>query len=336
MICEELMMKIYMWGTGRIAGKVLDVYMKIDDIEGFIDNSGKKDMYMGKKVFKPMEMLQLHYDAIVVANLAAESCYEQCIELGIDVSKVILLYNNCKLTDINQNYEFMKEVLGEKYAKIVKERYHIVRGVEAYGKSDFIKLVKIKDYNKNDYVRIETFELAVKEIKKRNLKGNTAEAGVFRGEFAQYINAAFPDKTLYLFDTFEGFDSDEARNELNNGNCSDAFIEAYKNTNIRQVLDKMSRLDKIVIKQGLFPDSLGQMEDRFCFVSLDMDFEESIYQGLIYFYPRLEKGGYIFIHDYNSSLRGVESAVDRFERETGTLICKVPLCDANGTLVITK
>lgn len=336
MICEELMMKIYMWGTGRIAGKVLDVYMKIDDIEGFIDNSGKKDMYMGKKVFKPMEMLQLHYDAIVVANLAAESCYEQCIELGIDVSKVILLYNNCKLTDINQNYEFMKEVLGEKYAKIVKERYHIVRGVEAYGKSDFIKLVKIKDYNKNDYVRIETFELAVKEIKKRNLKGNTAEAGVFRGEFAQYINAAFPDKTLYLFDTFEGFDSDEARNELNNGNCSDAFIEAYKNTNIRQVLDKMNCLDKIVIKQGLFPDSLGQMEDRFCFVSLDMDFEESIYQGLIYFYPRLEKGGYIFIHDYNSSLRGVESAVDRFERETGTLICKVPLCDANGTLVITK
>lgn len=329
-------MKIYMWGTGRIAGKVLDVYMKTDDIEGFIDNSGKKDMYMGKKVFKPMEMLQLHYDAIVVANLAAESCYEQCIELGIDVSKVILLYNNCKLTDINQNYEFMKQVLGEKYAKIVKERYHIVRGVEAYGKSDFIKSVKIKDYNKNDYVRIETFELAVKEIKKRNLKGNTAEAGVFRGEFAQYINAAFPDKTLYLFDTFEGFDSDEARNELNNGNCSDAFIEAYKNTNIRQVLDKMSRLDKIVIKQGLFPDSLGQMEDRFCFVSLDMDFEESIYQGLIYFYPRLEKGGYIFIHDYNSSLRGVESAVDRFERETGTLICKVPLCDANGTLVITK
>lgn len=49
MICEDLMMKIYMWGTGRIAGKVLDVYMKIDDIEGFIDNSGKKDVYMGKK-----------------------------------------------------------------------------------------------------------------------------------------------------------------------------------------------------------------------------------------------------------------------------------------------
>lgn len=78
-----------------------------------------------------MEMLQLHYDAIVVANLSAESCYEQCIELGIDISKVILLYNNCKLTDINQNYEFMKDVLGEKYAKIVKERYHIVRGVES-------------------------------------------------------------------------------------------------------------------------------------------------------------------------------------------------------------
>ena len=67
-----------------------------------------------------------------------------------------------------------------------------------------------------------------------------------------------------------------------------------------------------------------------------MDFEESIYAGLEYFYPRLLEGGYIFIHDYNGSLTGVERAVDQYEKNKNIKLCKVPLCDANGTLAITK
>lgn len=160
--------------------------------------------------------------------------------------------------------------------------------------------------------------------------------GVFRGEFAQYINRAFPNSTCYLFDTFEGFDANEALDELKRGNCTNAFVEAYKQTNIGMVLDKMQHLDKIVIKQGFFPESLGGLEDDFIFVSLDVDFESSIYEGLKYFYPRLIGGGYIFVHDYNSDLAGVEKAVDRYESELHIRLCKMPLCDANGTLVIMK
>ena len=183
---------------------------------------------------------------------------------------------------------------------------------------------------------MEIFELTVKELRKRKIKGNVAEAGVFRGEFAQYINDAFPDKKLYLFDTFDGFDANEILNEMKNGNCTRTFVEAYKNTNIQQVLDRMPHLETLVVKQGYFPDSLQGLEDEFCFVSIDMDFEESIYQGLMYFYPRLVAGGYIFVHDYNSSLRGVEKAVDRYEKDFDIMLHKVPLCDANGSLVITK
>ena len=67
-----------------------------------------------------------------------------------------------------------------------------------------------------------------------------------------------------------------------------------------------------------------------------MDFEQSIYDALQYFYPRLIGGGYMFVHDYSSDLRGVEKAVDRFEIEQGQYISKVPLCDKSGTIVITK
>ncbi len=68
-----------------------------------------------------------------------------------------------------------------------------------------------------------------------------------------------------------------------------------------------------------------------------MDFEQSILAGLRYFYPALEKGGYIFVHDYNNSVCvGVEKAVMRYEQEIGQCICKVLICDISGTLVITK
>ena len=42
------------------------------------------------------------------------------------------------------------------------------------------------------------------EIYRKNIGGNVAEAGVYQGEFASLMNKYFPDRKLYLFDTFEG------------------------------------------------------------------------------------------------------------------------------------
>ncbi len=282
----------------------------------------------------PQEAAGMEYDAILVANLFSREIYKQCQETGIDLKKVIFLHNNFTMSDLNQDYVFAEKILGKEYAEIVKNRYHTVQGVEAYGDlclSDFGE-----GYLESDYVRMKCFELAVKEIRKKKVQGDVAEVGVFRGELAQYINYAFPDRTCYLFDTFDGFDANEALRELKKGNCTDAFVEAYKQTNVSTVLERMSHLDKIVMKQGFFPASLDGLDSTFAFVSLDVDFEDSIYAGLEYFYPRLAKGGYLFVHDYNSDLSGVEKAVDRYEEANHISLCKMPLCDANGTLVVTK
>lgn len=75
----------------------------------------------------------MEYDAVCVANLYSQEIYQQCKELQIDTDKVIFLYNNCKLQDINLDYDFVKSILGEEYADIIAKRYHVVRGVEAYG-----------------------------------------------------------------------------------------------------------------------------------------------------------------------------------------------------------
>lgn len=176
-------MKIYIWGTGRLAGKVIGRYVDIDEVEGFIDNDKSKAEYMGKQVVHPAELAD--YDAILVANLYREEIARQCLELGIAMEKVIFLYSNCTMEDANKDYGFVEKILGKEYADIVRNRYHAVRGVEAFDIPVDLKFVK--GYWDSDYVRMESFELAVKEIYKRKLQGAVAEVGVFRGEFAQYI-----------------------------------------------------------------------------------------------------------------------------------------------------
>lgn len=329
-------MKLFIWGTGRAAGNIIGKYIDLNLVEGFIDNAEDKKEYMGKSVFSPDKLLHMEYDAVLVANLYSAEIYNQCINLGIDLKRFIFLFKNYMIQDLNRDYGFITNILGEKTSEIIKKRYHMIRGAEVQGKLCLDDKEGMESYFENDYVRIKSFEMVVKEIRKRNLSGAVAEAGVFQGDFAQFINHAFPDKDLYLFDTFEGFDVNEALVEVKAGNCTDAFVQTYKQTKIDVVLSKMKYRNRVIIKQGIFPRSAGGLESDFAFVSLDMDFEESIYAGLEYFYPRLVEGGYIFIHDYNGSLTGVERAVDQYEKNKNIKLCKVPLCDANGTLVVTK
>lgn len=184
-----------------------------------------------------------------------------------------------------------------------------------------------------NYIRINNFELVVEEIKEKKLLGECAELGVYKGEFAKYINVAFPDKKLYLFDTFEGFDTKDVAIEQKNNFSTGK--QDFSNTSINEVLNKMKFPENCIIKKGWFPESLGGLEETFCFVSLDADLFKPIYDGLEYFYPRLVKGGYIFVHDYNNDLySGAKEAVRTFCQKNN--ISYVPISDSWGTVVIGK
>lgn len=326
-------MNIYIWGTGRLVGKVLGEQIDEKEVKGFIDNDASKKTFMRKKVFRPEELLGIEYDAILVITIYSQEIYEQSRELGLDLDKMIFVYANYKARDINTNYELARKVLGEAYSDMIKNRYLLIRKNEA---AETLGRVLVSGYSEMDYVRIKTFELVSEEIRNNNVSGAVAEVGVFRGEFAQYINAAFPDKTCYLFDTFEGFCQEEAEEEVKSGHATDAIVEAYKDTNMKLVMERMRHPESVRMIKGLFPESLDGLEEQFAFVSIDVDFEKSIYECLEYFYPRTFPGGYIFVHDYNSSLRGVRNAVRRYASNLGERLRIVPLCDANGTLVISK
>lgn len=189
------------------------------------------------------------------------------------------------------------------------------------------------DINYLDYVRLATLELVANEIQKKNLSGNVAEVGVYKGKFAKYINQYFPSKKLYLFDTFQGFNEKDIQAEKELG-LNDANQD-FSNTSVDQVLQIMPFPKQCIIKKGFFPDTAAGIEDSFVFVSLDTDLYEPIYQGLVYFYPRMEKGGYIFVHDVNNDCyKGAAKAVEQFCEEQG--ISFVPLPDSCGSVVFIK
>jgi O-methyltransferase len=147
-------------------------------------------------------------------------------------------------------------------------------------------------YTASDYVRCSSLELVAHEVYAKDIKGNVAELGVFRGDFAKFINISFPDRKLYLFDTFEGF-NDKDREIEKKGNYSQDKQD-FSNTSVELVLNKMQYKENCVVRKGYFPETAKDLEDEFVFVSIDADLYEPTYNGLNYFYPRLKRGGYIF------------------------------------------
>lgn len=48
-------MILYIWGTGRLVGHVLESRINIQDVAGFIDNNEDKIEYMGKPIYRPSD-----------------------------------------------------------------------------------------------------------------------------------------------------------------------------------------------------------------------------------------------------------------------------------------
>ena len=201
--------------------------------------------------------------------------------------------------------------------------------------SSLAYLNRQRDIDKNyfDYVRLSTLELISFEIYKKKLSGNVAELGVYKGKFASYINQYFPDRLLYLFDTFQGFDDRDIASETTKNFSSGE--QDFSDTSVEAVLKQMPYVKKCFPVKGFFPESAKNVNDHFVFVSLDADLYEPIYRGLLFFYPKLVDGGYIFIHDFNNdAYAGARKAVEQFCMEQK--INYLPIPDLGGSAVIIK
>ncbi len=97
--------------------------------------------------------------------------------------------------------------------------------------------------------------LLSEQIYQLNISGDVAELGVFQGEFSSLISAAFPDRKIHLFDTFEGFSEKDVAIETS-CNLSRARTGDFSSTDVDSVLRIMPDPARTVIHKGWFPDTL--------------------------------------------------------------------------------
>lgn len=187
------------------------------------------------------------------------------------------------------------------------------------------QLVKDGFYERNiicDFVDLQyrarkVFLENIATILKEKKEGNVAELGVYRGDFAKIINEVFPNRKLYLFDTFEGFPESDWNYERNHKLLKHEGGK-MNNTSVEYVLGKMLYPEQCIVKKGYFPETANGLEDEFIFVNIDTDLYKPILAGLEYFWPRMIEGGYILIHDYFSlTYTGAKKAVDEFAQRNG-------------------
>lgn len=183
--------------------------------------------------------------------------------------------------------------------------------------------------------RAATMRLLAEQIHEEKIPGDAAELGVFRGDFAALINAAFPDRTIHLFDTFEGFPARDVEIEQAQG-LSRAKTGDFKETAENIVEKRLPHPERAVFHKGYFPDSFdGCTEMTFAFVSVDADLYAPTAAALPLFFDRLSPGGVLLIHDVNSTqFSGAGKAVREFCTERGLL--PMPVSDMHGSVVLRK
>ena len=191
----------------------------------------------------------------------------------------------------------------------------------------FPPLVREEVRHTADPVRYASIGLAIERIKADRVQGDFAELGVWRGDTSRFIHLSAPDRKLHLFDTFSGFPEGVTIDKP----------ERFSNTSVELVKQRIGDISNVEFHVGFFPETAAGLEDRrFAFVMLDADCFASTLAGLNFFYPRISRGGYVFLHDFNSpeSDRGVSRAVASYLADKPEQIVEIP--DTWGSALFRK
>ena len=303
-------MEIYVYGTGCGAGELTREALSPARIAAFVETEPTRETFLGRPVISVEALAERRVDLLIVTAKDAP-------ELPLPPEKVLYLKNHLELRDRNRSYDAARCALGGAFVEKLQRQEALVRA-PLWDDGSFVP--------SGDWVRLKTLETICRELE--GVPGAIAELGVFRGEFSAAMNALLPERTLYLFDTFEGFDPAEAAPE--------GLAAAHENASAEAVLRRLMHAERAIVRAGLFPASAeGLEQERFALVSLDADLEESTLAGLRWFAPRMQPGGYLLLHDWNHpGLPGVRRALERYEAETGSRLRGVPICDITGSLII--
>lgn len=210
---------------------------------------------------------------------------------------------------------------------------------------------KVKNNTMTSAERIYSLIEAVKYVEQNNIKGDIVECGVWKGgsmmavaETLNYLRKT--DRSLYLYDTFEGMSEPTEFDKTYYGKSASELLSAEGNKTKNSVW-AYSTLD--TVKKGMesthYPNEKikyikGKVEDtipstipqNIAILRLDTDWYESTRHELIHLFPLLQKGGVLILDDYGH-WQGARKAVDEYiyENDIPILLNRI---DETGRIAI--
>ena len=140
------------------------------------------------------------------------------------------------------------------------------------------------------------------------ISGDLVEVGVYKGGSAKIICEAKGEGELHLFDTFEGLP--EVDPSIDGGMTKGSY-----KAELEQVQKNLADYKNVHFYKGLFQAVVwnidGFSDKRFCLVHLDVDLYVTTVECLLFFYPRMARGGVILSHDYPNT-PGIRKAFDDY------------------------
>jgi O-methyltransferase len=206
---------------------------------------------------------------------------------------------------------------------------------------------KVQPFSMTSVERITELYNSLEYIRTNNIDGDIVECGVWKGgniigiiEYLKYHNIL--DKSVWLYDTFEGMTSPEEIDvDLDNKKASDILnsVLCYSSlTEVKQNLSKSEfnneRLKFIVgdVSETLLIES--NKPNKISLLRLDTDWYKSTKDELIHLYPILVNDGVLIVDDYGH-WKGSKTATDEFFEENNISL-EIIKIDYTGIKIIKK
>jgi hypothetical protein len=215
-------------------------------------------------------------------------------------------------------------------------------GGSGHGSAEDLAIIeRCAPYTLTSAPRVQALLDAVAYCVGRDVPGDFVECGVWRGGSVLAMVAKLQvlgvaDRTIHLFDTFEGMTEPSehdtsvydqpaletwaSRRAAGEEPWREYFdAEVFNEDAVRNLLVSTGYpADRIDCVRGPVEETLpDRAPDRIALLRLDTDWYESTHHELVHLYPRLSEGGVLIIDDYGH-WDGCRRAVDEYFASIGT------------------
>jgi len=218
-----------------------------------------------------------------------------------------------------QLYSTLSKSLSSLYVDLIHFR-------KPWRKKIIDQILAIKKERNFLLTNLDAFNIARLTISTNKLSGAIVEIGAFNGCSAKLISQnKIKSKEFYVIDSFEGL-PEETEIDRQSG-----FKKGDYKANLEDVKAYLSAYENVKVLKGFFPQVNSEKLENlsFSFVHLDIDLYAPTLECLEFFYSRMERGGVIISHDFQTP--GIQKAFDEFFSDKPEII--IELMEHQGMIV---